>query len=150
MPRLPVRTQVSAGGILFRYSGSRLEVAITRHYDMRGDQVWSLPKGLVEEHEAPEETALREVEEETGLRGRIVAKVGESTYWYADPVQKVRYKKTVHFYLMQYVSGDTSGHDWEVEEVRWVSHEEALQLLSYKGEREMLARAIELLLGSKP
>lgn len=117
---------------------------------MQGHQVWSLPKGLVEDGESPEEAALREVEEETGLRGRIVGKVADSTYWYVAPDEKVRYKKTVHFYLMEYLSGDTSLHDWEVEEVRWMSPEEAMQLLTYRGEREVLSRAMQVLLGAQP
>jgi 8-oxo-dGTP pyrophosphatase MutT (NUDIX family) len=117
---------------------------------MHGNQVWSLPKGLVEEHESPEEAALREVEEETGLRGRVVGKVADSTYWYVVPSEGVRYKKTVHFYLMEYLSGDSSAHDWEVDEVRWVSPEEAMSLLSYQGEREVLSRALGMLLGRQP
>ncbi len=145
MTRLPVRTQVSAGGVLYRRSDNALEIAVTRHKDMHGNDVWTLPKGLVETHESPEETALREVEEETGLKGRIVGKVAESTYWFAVPEEGVRYKKTVHFYLMEYVSGDTADHDWEVEEVQWLDPERAMELLSYRGEREILSKALALL-----
>ncbi len=134
-----VRRQVSAGGVIVRWFGAaKPEVALTAHKDLKGKMVWSLPKGLIEPGEAPEEAAIREVREETGLEGKVTRKVGQEEYWYYSPQDKTRIHKIVHFFLMECVGGDTSRHDWEVEEARWFPWDSAREALSYKGEREIL------------
>lgn len=134
---------VSSGGIIFRRAGEGLEVAIAR----RKEDVWCLPKGLVEEGEELEGTALREVEEETGLSGKIVDKIGVVDYWFYWKPEDVRYHKFVHFYLVEYQKGSVENHDYELEEVRWVSIDEAVKMLSYKSEAEMVEKAERMLRG---
>jgi 8-oxo-dGTP pyrophosphatase MutT (NUDIX family) len=106
--------------------------------------VWALPKGLVGPGEDPLQTALREVAEETALRGEPVAKLGDVRYVYTR--QGARIFKIVSFYLVRYRRGRIGDvppeHAHEVEEARWLPLDEAPQLLAYKGEREMASRAL--------
>ena len=99
-----------------------------------------LPKGTPDQDERIEETATREVREETGLDVRILRPLGTIEYWFALPRQRVH--KTVHFFLMEAFGGDTSRHDQEYEEVRWVPVEDAKRLLTFDTYREMLERAL--------
>lgn len=138
--------QVSAGGVLFRPTGSGgYEVALIRP---RGKGVYALPKGLVEEGEDPMEAALREVEEETGMRGEVVDSLGYVKYYFYSKEEDTRYFKLVHFYLMRWTGGRDEDHDWEVEEVEWVPLERAAEVLSYRTEREIAKRAAEKLSGA--
>ncbi|MBI2773723.1 MAG: NUDIX hydrolase [Chloroflexi bacterium] len=102
--------------------------------------MWVLPKGTPDANESIEETATREVREETGLDVRIVRPLGTIEYWFALPRRRVH--KTVHFFLMEATGGETSRHDHEYEEVRWVPVEQARGLLSFDTYREMLDRAL--------
>ncbi len=115
-----------------------IEVAIVA---VRGNKMWCLPKGIIDKGEDPPTAALREVREETGLRGRIVDKIGQISYWVFLKDDMVRIHKTVHFYLLQYVDGSTDDHDHEVEEAKWFSIDEAVKKLSYKSEREIMRKA---------
>lgn len=132
--------QISAGGVVYREAGAQPEVILIAR---EGGKIWCLPKGLVEQGEGVRETALREVQEETGVRGEIVGKIGQIHYWYVgrQGEERVRVFKTVHFYLMRYVEGDVRGHDWEVDEARWVPMEDAIRQVAYAGEREILEKA---------
>ena len=144
MSTFETKEQTSAGGVVYRRRGGRAEVALISV----GEQArWQLPKGLVGRGETPEEAALREVEEETGLACEVVAELERVEYWYFSKggARRVRFHKFVHFYLMRYVSGDVSGHDDEVNEARWVGLEEAEAMLAFKGERKALAEAREML-----
>jgi 8-oxo-dGTP pyrophosphatase MutT (NUDIX family) len=105
-----------------------------------GKKVLALPKGHVDPGETPEQAALREVREETGMTGELVEQLGEVRYWYQREGRKI--PKLVTFFLLEYRSGSHADHDGEVEEVRWLPLEEALTELSYKGEREMVQRAL--------
>lgn len=94
------------------------------------------------------QTAVREVREETGLEGRVVAKLGDITYWYTNRTKKgemIRIFKRVYFYLIRYVRGDVRRHDEEVEEARWLPIGEAVKKLSYPTERQTMRRAMTLL-----
>ena len=144
---IETREQVSAGGVVFRRRGGVVEVALI---SVGEKSRWQLPKGLVGRDEAPGQAALREVREETGLDGEIVAPIETVEYWYVGSAaragrERVRFHKFVHFYLMRYVSGDVTGHDDEVNEARWVPVEEAEAMLAFKGERKALAEARERL-----
>ena len=109
--------------------------------------VWALPKGIIGDGEKPDVTALREVEEETGVEGRLVEKLGDVRYVYTWAGERVF--KVVSFYLLRYSKGrlgdlpPATAH--EVAEVRWLPLEEAPRLLAYKGEREMAERALAAL-----
>lgn len=137
--------QVSAGGVLFRPStDGGYEVALIKP---RGKKVYALPKGLVEEGEEPEKAALREVEEETGMKGEITDYLGYVKYYYYSREEDVRYFKLVHFYLMRFTGERDEGHDWEVEGVEWVPLEKAGRMISYRTERDIVERAAQRLLG---
>ena len=109
--------------------------------------VWALPKGLVDEGEDPAETALREVAEETGVRGRLLGKLGDVRYVYTWNGERVF--KVVSFYLVRYSGGRLgdvpAAFRHEVEEARWLPLDDARQLLAYGGERDMAERARVLL-----
>ncbi len=130
-----VREAVAAGGVVIRRGERGPEVVLAGREGM-----WVLPKGTPDADERIEETATREVREETGLDVRIVRPIGQIEYWFALPRKRVH--KIVHFYLMEALGGDTSQHDHEYDEVRWVSVDEARRMLTFDTYREMLERAL--------
>jgi 8-oxo-dGTP pyrophosphatase MutT (NUDIX family) len=111
------------------------------------DEVWALPKGLIGAGEKAPDTALREVEEETGVQTRLLEKVGDVRYVYTWKGERVF--KVVSFFLFRYVRGRLgdlpAAHRHEVAETRWLPLEDAPRLLAYKGEREIAARALQLI-----
>ena len=140
MPK--TKLQFSSGGIIYRKVGKKIEVALI----VRGEgKIFCLPKGKIEKPETPQETALREVEEETGLKGKIDREIGKINYWFYSEEEKARIFKTVYFYLIKYESGETSRHDFEVEEVMWLSIDEVLKIMTYPTERKMMQKANHLL-----
>ncbi len=134
--------QVSAGGVLYRFKDGQPEVALIV---LKQGKVFALPKGKVEPGEQPGETAAREVREETGMEGEIVAPLDHIKYWYYSRQDDIRFFKIVHFFLMRYLSGSESDHDFEVEEVVWLPLPEALRRATYKTEREVLQKAASLI-----
>ncbi|NWF76848.1 MAG: NUDIX hydrolase [Nitrospirae bacterium] len=140
------KTQVSSGGVLFRRHNKNLEVAMV---SVKGGKIWCLPKGIINSDETPEITAVREVEEETGLKGKIVGELGKISYWFFIKEENVKCKKTVYFFLMEYQGGDISKHDFEVDSVSWFSVDEAIKKAGYKSEREILEKAKKKLLWGK-
>jgi ADP-ribose pyrophosphatase YjhB (NUDIX family) len=145
MPKIVTKFQLSAGGVIFRESEG-IEVALIA---TKGGTVWGLPKGLVErERKEPlEDAALREVQEETGLLGRILERIDKVEYWYRwqENNEPVRYHKIVYFFLIEHQGGDIKNHDFEVDEVRWFPLAEAERMASYESEREIIHKAGELL-----
>jgi len=137
-----IKGQISAGGVIFQRSDKGTEVALVAVKDKTR---WCLPKGAIDKDEAPQITALREVREETGLSGEIVDKIGEVSYWYFLRDENTRFHKTVHFYLLKYVSGSTDDHDWEVNDARWFLIDEAIDKATYKGEKEILQKAKKMI-----
>ena len=109
--------------------------------------MWALPKGLIGANETAAETAVRESEEETGLRARLVEKLGDVRYVYTWKGERVF--KVVSFFMLRYARGRIgelpAEHAHEVDEVRWLALDEASRLLAYEGEREMTEKARRLL-----
>jgi 8-oxo-dGTP pyrophosphatase MutT (NUDIX family) len=137
-----VRREFSAGGVLVRRLRGRWVFAAINPRG-RPSGLWALPKGLIEPGEQPEQTAVREVEEETGARGRSLGKLGDVRYVYTWQGERVF--KVVSFFLVRYVGGRLGDlaepMRREVAEARWLPLDEAERLLAYKGEREMAAKA---------
>lgn len=127
---------VSAGGVVYRPASGRLEVALVGRL---APERWALPKGAPKQGEALELTALREVEEETGLQARLLAPLGEVEYWFV--LRGVRHHKKVYFYLMEAVGGDVSRHDREYDVVQWFPIESARKAMSYASEARMVEQA---------
>lgn len=144
MAQVRTETQVSAGGVAYRQSNARLEVALI---SVGQEPRWQLPKGTVESDEEPEAAARREVREEAGVQTELVAPLDTIEYWYfaTRRGERVRYHKYVHFYLMRYISGDVSDHDHEVHEARWFEIDEAIQLLAFENERKLVIQAREVI-----
>lgn len=132
-----MKREFSAGGVVLRTDDGRVEVALVS--PRRG--VLALPKGHPEDGETLEQAATREVLEETGLTAQLVERLGEVRYWYSLSGERVL--KGVTFFLFDYLSGSVEDHDDEVEDAAWVALDEAPRLLSYKGEREMAAKALQ-------
>jgi 8-oxo-dGTP pyrophosphatase MutT (NUDIX family) len=108
---------------------------------------WSLPKGHIEEGETREEAALREVEEETGIRARIVRPIDAVVYFFRRKNGDL-VRKTVYHYLMQAETEELGKPNWEVSEARWVTFDEAQDLLSYENDKGVVRKAFELLAAS--
>ena len=126
---------VSAGGIVWREGQNGPEVAVcVRH----APPLWALPKGTPDQGETIQQTAEREVREETGIQVRTLSKVGTIEYWFV--LAGVRYHKFVHHFLMEPVGGDTSLHDHEYDDVVWLPLDEALSRLTYQNEARMLEK----------
>jgi 8-oxo-dGTP pyrophosphatase MutT (NUDIX family) len=138
--KLITMDQVSAGGVAFRWMDSQPEIAIV---SVKPKLRWQLPKGIVDPGESPQVTAVREVREEAGVETELIKLIETIEYWYRSVKygKPVRYHKFVHFYLMEYKNGDVSDHDHEVEEARWVSFDEALEMLDFKSERDVVQKA---------
>jgi 8-oxo-dGTP pyrophosphatase MutT (NUDIX family) len=138
--------EFSAGGVLVRRLNGRWMLAAIRPGG-KPDGTWALPKGLIHRGEGSEETALREVAEETGACGRSLGKLGDVRYVYTR--RGVRVFKVVSFYLLRYTGGRIDDlpaeHRHEVTEARWLPLDEAPKLLAYGGEREMAQKAISAL-----
>jgi ADP-ribose pyrophosphatase YjhB (NUDIX family) len=140
--------ETSAGGLVVDRAGPVARAALIARHDRRGRLVWSLPKGHVEEGETPEVAAIREVEEETGIRGAVLAPLGVIDFWFVAEQRRVH--KTVHHYLLEAVSGELSDADIEVVEVAWVPLAEVADRLAYADERRLVARAEKLLTTPEP
>jgi 8-oxo-dGTP pyrophosphatase MutT (NUDIX family) len=117
--------------------------ALIGRIDRRGRMLWSLPKGHIEQGETAEQTAIREVAEETGIRGSVLAALGRIDYWFVTDGRRVH--KTVHHYLMRFSGGELSDEDLEVAEVAWVPVGELPSRLAYADERKLAEVADELI-----
>ncbi len=141
---------VSAGGLVFRQSGDLIETLLCArvrpgYHGEDAPLTWRLPKGTPEHGETVEETAQREVQEETGVHVNVLAPITSIRYFFVGHDDGVRYDKTVYFYLMEPQGGNTADHDAEFDVVEWCNYEEALDLLEYDNERSVLEAARSLI-----
>jgi 8-oxo-dGTP diphosphatase len=129
----------SAGGVIFRINHNQVpEVALIA---VKNRRLWTLPKGMINKGEDATATALREVKEETGLVGKIIEMLGESTYWFYLKEKNMRCKKTVQYFLMSYEDGEINSNCSEVDDVQWVPIDEALERLFYKSDKLIMQKA---------
>lgn len=140
--RLRIEDAVSAGGIVYRRGNGGIEVVLCGRMPQG---IWGLPKGTPLPGETLEQTAEREVREETDLDVKIDRKVGEIEYWFSRVELGVRFHKRVHHYLMVPVGGNTADHDHEYDVVQWFPLWDAEHALTYANEAEILRRAAALL-----
>jgi 8-oxo-dGTP pyrophosphatase MutT (NUDIX family) len=144
--RLRTVHETSAGGLVIDGLDGPKEsqvAALIGRIDRRGRMLWSLPKGHIELGETAEQTAIREVAEETGIQGSVLAALGSIDYWFVTEGRRVH--KTVHHYLMRFLSGELSDEDVEVSEVAWVPLKELPARLAYADERRLAEVAGELI-----
>lgn len=144
--RLRTVHETSAGGLVIDgIDGPKDDqvAALIGRVDRRGRMLWSLPKGHIEMGETAEQTAIREVAEETGIRGDVLAALGSIDYWFVTEGRRVH--KTVHHYLMRFRGGELSDEDVEVTEVAWVPVKELPARLAYADERKLAEVADELI-----
>ncbi len=141
---------VSAGGLVFRETGDLIETLLCArvrpgYHGEDAPLTWRLPKGTPERGETVEQTARREVQEETGVHVNVLAPITSIRYFFVGHDDGIRYDKTVYFYLMEPMGGSTSDHDTEFDVVEWCNYDEAVELLEYDNEREVLAAARSLI-----
>lgn len=141
---VPTREETSAGGVVFRAGeDGGFDVVLILTHERR----WQLPKGWIEEGEAPVDAAIRETREEAGVDAEIIGPLDTIEYWYRstyDP-EPVRVHKHVHMFLLRYKSGEPADHDDEVQDARWFAIDEAEQKLAFKDERRVMGMAREAL-----
>lgn len=148
MARLRTTTATSAGGIVVRFEGETPHLVVGSRRRERDIVTWTLPKGTPNAGETREETAIREVGEETGLEVRITGALDSIEYWFVQ--RGLRIHKTVHYFLMEPIGGDLARHDHEFEAVRWISFAEAQQMLTFETERALVARAAAAIASGDP
>ncbi|TCK00781.1 NUDIX domain-containing protein [Nocardia alba] len=145
-PRMRTVRETSAGGLVVEGLDGPKEqrtAALIGRTDRRGRLLWSLPKGHIEQGETSEQTAIREVAEETGIDGEVVAELGSIDYWFVTEGRRVH--KTVHHFLLRCLGGELSDADVEVTQVAWVPLSELDSRLAYADERRLAEVANRLI-----
>ncbi|OLT40667.1 NUDIX hydrolase [Saccharomonospora sp. CUA-673] len=138
--RMTTVNETSAGGLVV--DPARTHAALIGRLNRHGRLLWSLPKGHIEDGETVEDTAVREVREETGIVAEVVRPLGSIDYWFV--AERRRIHKTVHHFLLEAVGGELSDEDVEVTEVAWVPLGELDSRLAYTDERKLVRKAREL------
>jgi len=138
------RFEISAGGVVYRRTRNGIAICLIATRDRSR---WQLPKGKQEAGESLEETAVREVLEETGIRSRVGPRLEKIDLWFTsrEDGHVVRHHKLVYFYLLAYTGGTTRNHDHEVDDARWFGAEEAVARLTFPSERRVATQALDIL-----
>ncbi len=138
------RFEISAGGVVYRQTRNGIAICLIATKDRTR---WQLPKGKQEPGESLDETAAREVLEETGIKSRVGPRLEKIDLWFTstEDGHVVRHHKLVYFYLLAYTGGTTRNHDHEVDDARWFDAAEARERLTFPSERRVLARALDIL-----
>lgn len=134
-----MKFEFSAGGIVCKKENKKIWTLLCRHSQHHG---WVFPKGLIGdnvENESKEQTAVREVKEETGADAKIIRPLNPATFWYVR--QDAKIKKTVYYYLMEYLGGDITVHDHEMDAVEWLPIDMVEQKLTYKSDKKVWQEA---------
>ena len=138
-----MKFEFSAGGIVYKEHLGKMSILVCQHSQHHG---WVFPKGFIGDKikgESKEATALREVAEETGVKGKIIQPLEPVTYWYV--MDKEKRKKTVYYYIMEYVSGDITQHDWEMENVEWLPTDKVEYRLTYPSDKQAWEKAEKII-----
>ncbi len=135
-----VEEHFSAGGVVYRRRDGEIDVVLCGR---NKPLTWNLPKGTPDPGETPEQTALREVREETGLEVDLQSDLGQIEYWFSKSGARIH--KRVQFFLMRATGGSTESHDPEFDWVTWFSSDEAARTLTYPNEAGVVARALSRL-----
>jgi len=159
-----MKLQFSAGGVVYKHERTRNQtsslkttkdiiVLVSQHSQHHG---WVFPKGLIEDHpstssgqvrkETKENTALREVKEETGVEAKILKPLSPVAYWFK--LESDTIKKTVYYFLMEYTGGDITKHDHEMENVEFLPIDKVEERLTYKSDKKVWEEARKLLVNS--
>ena len=136
--------EVSAGGLVIDTTGTMgLLIGRYDHKDASGKRVlWSLPKGHIEEGETPEQAAIREVAEETGITSSITKSLGVIDFWFMAGGKRIH--KTVHHFIFTEVGGTLLAQESEVDEVSWFPLSEIVDRLAYPDEKKLIAKSAEI------
>lgn len=137
-----MKREFSAGCVVYKKAPQGPFFLLGKH---SGYHKWVLPKGLIEKDEHGWQTALRETEEEMGVKVRLVSKKPIHKIQYFYYADKTRIFKTVSFYLAKHLSGEPKNHDWEMEEAGWFQFDEALEKMAFPGEKESLKKAQKMI-----
>ena len=140
-----MRFEFSAGGVVFQKKNDNLFILLCQHSQNHG---WGFPKGLIGDlhnGEGKEQTAIREVKEETGADGKILKALTPVEYWYQREGEKA--KKTVYYYVMECTGGDITNHDFEMESVEWVEERNVLEKLTYPADKKVFKEALPVIEG---
>lgn len=151
---MKIKNEVSAGGIVYKKEGDKILWLICQHSQHKG---WVFPKGLVGDkvdNEPMENAAFREVEEEGGVKTKIVnkdpIKVTYKYQWNNSPHggakgENILVNKTVYYFLMEYISGDPKNHDWEMSDAKFMTEEEIKKTLTYSSDKDAFEKILQLL-----
>ena len=138
-----MKFEFSAGGVVFRTQTNQTYILLAQHSQHHG---WVFPKGFIGDKiagESKEATALREVEEETGAIGSILEPLTPVTYWYQ--MDGIKRRKTVYYYVMEYIGGDITKHDWEMEHVEWLPMQKVEERLTYDSDKKVWKEAKKII-----
>jgi len=144
---MEIKKEISAGGIVYKKKGNETFWLICQHSQHKG---WVFPKGLVGDHnpdETKETAALREVNEEGGVKTKIVNPNPIVTHYQYMWGGKL-IKKTVYYYLMEYVSGNPKDHDWEMSDAKFAPQEEVKKTLTYQSDKKAFQEILRLFFSS--